>query len=105
VAKSAQDLLRELGSEQATILSAKRAVNAIIRSLGGMDAWAESIAELLSSDDTPSGTKAAIHRALIGAILNIDEAEAVHGEVIDDQTNALIDQLSKISEAGGDDVS
>lgn len=104
MAKSPQDLLNQLGNEQATILSAKRAVGAIISAVGGIDKWAESIAHLLEDGDTPSGTKAAIHRALIGAILNIDEAEAIHGEVVDQQTDALIAQLNQmVADGPGDD--
>lgn len=103
MAKSAQDLLNELGAEGSTILSAKRAVNSIIGRLGGMEAWAEMIADLLRDLETPSGTKANIHRALLGAILNINEAEGVHGEVLDEQTNAMIEALQNQAMQSGDD--
>jgi hypothetical protein len=105
MAKNAQQILSQLGDEHATILSAKRAVSAIIKSLGGIDEWANSIALLLESGETPSGTKAAIHKALLTAILNINEAEAIHGEVVDQQTEALLAQLDTVVSGAPDDES
>jgi hypothetical protein len=62
---------------------------------------------LLESEDTPSGTKASIHKAILGGILSVDEAEAVHGEVVDEQTNAVMALLQGQidAESGGDDES
>lgn len=102
MAKAAKDLLKDLGSEQSLILSAKRFVAAIVKSAGGMDQMAEDIVVLLNDRETPAGTKAAMYKSILGAILNINEAEAVHGEIVDEQTEALIQQLSELTEEDGD---